>query len=235
MNLELIKKYEKEFLHMLHGGTLLSRVLTSDEDDEMYTIWYKVNECSEMKKWSSDYLFKLSDKEFEYYKPQFVIDDEYVEFRKALAEGKTVQYRTKYSNWVDYKDNNGINCNIFPSNKSVDSCYEYRIKPDEPKFKVGDYVRYIHTNSPKPLQIVNINCERYYFENAEIILRLDEIEKWEPKEGEVCIFWDNHSAGAFIDKFECLSNKGKYHTERSFWNNCMPFTGVIPPHMKESL
>lgn len=32
MNLNLIRKYETEFLHMLHGGTLLGRVMTSDEE-----------------------------------------------------------------------------------------------------------------------------------------------------------------------------------------------------------
>lgn len=91
MNLELIKKYEKEFLHMLHGGTLLSRVMTSDEDDEMYTIWCEVNACNDMNIWASDYLFTLSDRECKYYKPQFIINDEYVEFRKAKAEGKTIE------------------------------------------------------------------------------------------------------------------------------------------------
>ena len=101
MNLELIKKYEKEFLHMLHGGTLLSRVMTSDEDDEMYTIWYEVNACHSMEKWASDYLFRLSNKECEYYKPQFIINDEYVEFRKALADGKTIEelYYTPIEHW----------------------------------------------------------------------------------------------------------------------------------------
>lgn len=234
MNLELIRKYEKEFLHMLHGGNLLSRVMTSDKDDEMYTIWYKVNACNNMEKWSSEHLFNLTKKEYAYYKPQFVIDDEYVEFRKALAEGKTVQYRTKHSNWIDYKDNNGINCNIFSSNKSVASCYEYRIKPEEPKFKVGDWVHYIHDNNKKALCIDKFIDERYHFSNSSLMLREDEIEKWEPKEGEPCIFWNNSSHSAVIAIFIYKSN-WYYITKNNGYSNCMPFTGVLPPHMKESL
>ena len=211
MNLNLIRKYEKEFLHMLHGG----KVIFKPNDKQ---VWFDSTESPI--DWTVEGLY--------------VIDDMYSPYRTALAEGKTVQYRTKYSNWIDYKDNNGINCNIFSSNKSVASCYEYRIKPKEPEFKVGDYVRYIHANSPKPLQIVNINCERYYFENAKIILRVDEIEKWEPREDEVCIFWNNGSNTAVIAKLRYIVSTGTYRTEHSYWDNCMPFTGTLPPHMKVS-
>ncbi len=229
MNLELIRKYETEFLHMLHGGTLLGRVMTSDEDDEMYTIWYKVDDkVLALEKWTSDYLFRLSDKECEYYKPQFIINDEYVDFRKALAEGRTVQYMNSNGEIKSLDDWDNIGW------KKFKGCVEnYRIKPNEPKFKVGDYVRYIHTNSPKPLRISNINCERYYFENAGIILRIDEIEKWEPKEDEVCIFWDIDNMGAVIAKLLCITAAGKYRTEHNYWDNCMPFTGILPPHMKD--
>ena len=132
MNLELIKKYEKEFLHMLHGGTILSRVLTSDEDDETYTIWYEVNACNNMEKWSSDYLFNLSDIKCEYYKPQFIINDEYVEFRKALTEGKTVQFKSLIiQTWCTAQLSHTF------GNIPVSS---YRIKPEEPELKVGDTI-----------------------------------------------------------------------------------------------
>lgn len=163
-----------------------------------------------------------------------VLRDSYFPYRTALAEGKTVEVYATYGlkvldeqPWKLF----AIGCSTFDLPVEC-----YRIKPEEPKFKVGDFVRYIHTNSQKPLRIININCERYYFENAEIILRVDEIEKWEPKGGEVCIFWDNkHTNEAIIARYS--------HSERSFYyplkkpnscyQNCMPFIGTLPPHMKD--
>ena len=182
MNLELIKKYEKEFLHMLHGGKL--KYFTGRE-------WLSY---SSAEIWTGNNDLKI------------IIDDEYLPYRKALAEGKTVQYMNSNGEIKSLDDWGNIGW------KQFKGCVEnYRIKPDEPEFKIGDYVRYIHTNSPKPLQIVNINCERYYFENAKIILRLDEIEKWEPREGEVCIFWSDGTYSAVIGIFSNM-NQEKYVT-----------------------
>ena len=205
MNLELIKKYEKEFLHMLHGG----KVIMGKKDSITCTVkWYTsiLNPFVE----TSDSII-------------IVINDKYVELRKAKAEGRTIEelYYTPIEHWGKHLSGFAISLKML------------RIKPEEPKFKVGDYVRYIHTNSPKPLRIVNINCERYYFENAEIILRLDEIEKWEPREGEVCIFWNNDSNTAVIAKLRYIVSTGTYRTEHSYWDNCMPFTGALPPHIKD--
>ena len=199
MNLELIRKYEKEFLHMLYGGTLLFH-------SRYHGGWHTLPGDYQ---WDNDY--------------GFVINDEYVEFRKALADGKTIEerYYTPTDHWGKHLSGFAISPKML------------RIKPKEPEFKIGDYVRYIHANSPKPLQIVNINCERYYFENAKIILRLDEIEKWEPREGEVCIFWNNDSNTAVIAKLRYIVSTGTYRTEHSNWDNCMPFTGALPPHIKD--
>ena len=161
-----------------------------------------------------------------------LLKDSYFPYRIALAEGKTVQCNAR-------EGENDITYTAYGHLWWVDTTefkYAtrfYRIKPEEPKFKVGDFVRYIHTNSQKPLRIINIHCERYYFENAEIILRVDEIEKWEPKEGEICIFWDTINTGAVISKFSHMEQE-KYGTDLYTWNNCMPFTGTLPPHMKDN-
>ena len=212
MNLNLIRKYETEFLHMLHGGNILvkctDKLNVSHKD---YLDWHCDNDVFES---NLDYLI--------------VIDDMYSTYRKALTEGRTVQYMNSNGEIKSLDDWDNIGW------KKFKGCVEnYRIKPDEPKFKIGDYVRYIHANSPKPLQISNINCERYYFENAGIILRIDEIEKWEPREGEVCIFWNNDSNTAVIAKLRYIVSTGTYRTEHSYWDNCMPFTGALPPHIKD--
>ena len=207
MNLALIKKYEKEFLHMLHGGKL--KYFTGKE-------WLTY---SGVEMWTGNKDLKI------------VIDDVYCTYRIALAEEKTVEVYVLHGikaldeqPWRRF----AIGCSTFDLPVEC-----YRIKPEEPNFKVGDYVRYIHTNSPKPLRIIHIHWERYYFENAEIILRVDEIEKWEPKEGEVCLFWDSVDTGAVISKFSHMEQE-KYSTDLHTWNNCMPFTGALPPHMKDN-
>ena len=214
MNLELIKKYEKEFLHMLHGG----KVLMGKRDPITNTTKWYPSVLNPFVETSNTIVV--------------VIDDIYCTYRMALAEGKTIQFFNTKERLYDsskplhtWQDIDTICTHGIPS--------DYKIKPEEPEFKIGDYVRYIHTNSPKPLRIVNINCERYYFENAEIILRTDEIEKWEPREGEICIFWDAVDTGAVISKFSYMEQE-KYGTDLYTWNNCMPFTGILPPHMRDN-
>ena len=136
MNKELIKKYKKEFDHWLNEGSLLARVITSDEDDFLYTIWYEVdNKALALGEWTSDYLFNLTDIQTNYYKPQFIINDEYSIYRKALIEGKIIQFYDvteqhetdplldKYG-WRDFKSFTASSTFTFPIN-------EYRVKPDE--------------------------------------------------------------------------------------------------------
>ena len=219
MNLELIKKYEKEFLHMLHGGKL--KYFTGKE-------WLSY---SSAEIWTGNNDLKI------------VIDDVYCTYRTALAEGKQLQVNLahQYADTFGCLDNNGCYWQDYTTGNFILQPHCYQIKPEEPEFKIGDYVRYIHTNSPKPLRIVNINCERYYFENAEIILRVDEIEKWEPKEGEVCIFWkeDSEYNRAVIGRLKQILSNGNYVMDYGSgctvtYSKCMPFTGTLPPHMRES-
>lgn len=211
MNLELIKKYEKEFLHMLHGG----KVLMGKKDPITNTT-----------KWYPSVLnpfVETSDTTV------VVIDDEYCTYRKALAEGKTIEYSTiaNYKYPITRMDELEVLIKAYHSGK-----YIFRIKPEEPELKVGDWITVNGPTGTFTECISGIADDTYTLSGTNICYR-SQASKWEPKEDEVCIFWDNHSAGAFIDKFKYLSNNGKYHTERSFWNTCMPFTGILPPHMKD--
>ena len=113
MNKELIKKYKAEFDHWLDGGKLLQKqinLVIPAEWEEFLEDW----------DWPIDEL-------------AVIINDEYVEFRKALAEGKIIQYRNLkvnvFKNWQDL------------GNLKFNPNFEHRIKPEEPKFKVGDWVR----------------------------------------------------------------------------------------------
>lgn len=105
MNKELILKYKTEFDHWLNGGKLRHKA---------YGKWEQTNNI-----WSC----RTADI------AAVVIDDQYVEFRKALAEGKVVQiaglnpiaHPTIYKN--SYVDMAG---GLF--DKAIEL---YRIKPEE--------------------------------------------------------------------------------------------------------
>lgn len=102
MNKELILKYKTEFDHWLNGGKLRHKA---------YGKWEQTNNI-----WS----YRTSDI------AAVIIDDQYAEFRKALAEGKTVQKQDYYSRqWIDMKTAN--------FHGASDTHYEgvYRIKPEE--------------------------------------------------------------------------------------------------------
>lgn len=83
MNKELIKKYKKEFDHWLNGGSLLTKSF-SNCDITLY------EEVTDSNSWSNPHRV-------------YIINDEYVEFRKALCEGKTVQHISATTGeWVDF-------------------------------------------------------------------------------------------------------------------------------------
>jgi len=69
MNIQLIKKFEQEFEYMLIGGNLQ---FTEDKLN-----WFPF----ESKDWCK-----------QYQSIQIVIDDDFVKFRKALAQGQKVEY-----------------------------------------------------------------------------------------------------------------------------------------------
>ena len=209
MNLELIKKYEKEFLHMLHGG----KVLMGKKDPVTNTIKWYPSVLNPFVETSNTIVV--------------VIDDIYCTYRKALYEGKTVEVYVLYG--VKALDEQpwrrfARGCSTFDLPVEC-----YRIKPEEPKFKVGDWVRQgtrVFQYSYKDLQYDKDNPT--HCQND---------EKWDPKGGEVCIFWDNsHTNEAIIARYS--------HSERSFYyplrrpntcyQNCMPFIGTLPPHMKDN-
>lgn len=64
-----------------------------------------------------------------------------------------------------------------------------------------------------------------------------EPEKWQPKEGEWCWFWNNYNSyAAVIAKFAEILNKkymAKINSELVDYPNCAPFIGELPEHLKE--
>ena len=208
MNKQLINKYKPEFDYFLNEGKILYKHIHSNA-------WWNEDPWN----YSPSYITAI------------IINDEYSEFRKALAEGKIIQINnSKPETWIDIDTDKLANYN--PS--------FLRIKPDEPKFKVGDFVRYVHSTPAKALEINNINGNRYYFTNSEMSCVEHELELWTPVKGEWCWFYDNpdsrHSHLAqFYDMHKSSANSvltfmsGKVLA----WYYCEPFLNSLPSYLKD--
>jgi len=143
------------------------------------------------------------------YKDIYVQNDEYSEYRRALADGKTIQFYYEIHNvepkiegeWRDWS--------------SYGQCFEntikYRIKPKEPEFKVGDWV----TDKQDIWQ--HYACADY---DVEVAL-------WKPQVGELCVFWyeiDSYYIGRYSSTVKCDTHpyKDAVGYSASGWDNIAP-------------
>jgi len=218
MNKELIKKYKAEFDHWLNGGNVLRHELVTGSLILAHdTTWKTVPQS--MFGWGCNY-------------NTFIINDKYAEFRKALADGKTVEFRqTEEDLWTTA---NGlfhlpVQC--------------YRIKPDEPKFKVGDWVRVINSSIIFP--ILEENVSRYKninsnwdFNDGYDTYPKQKLEPWQPKLGEWCWFYA-HIEGEHLSLGKFLRRNGESYVyydialdEEVITFYCEPFIGTLPSIIK---
>ena len=218
MNKELINKYKHEFDHWLNEGSVL---INSDLG------WCPI--ATEFA-WSCNISVDAL----------LVINDEYVEFRKALTEGKTIQlneaekFADSNRGWVD------LSCKSFGKSTHLFPINYYRIKPDEPKFKVGDFVRYAYSTPARALEINNINGNRYYFTNSKMSCLKHELDPWTPVKDEWCWFYDNKDSkyshlAQFYDMN--ISEDNSLSTFMSSpitkWKCCEPFLNSRPSYLKD--
>jgi hypothetical protein len=190
MNKELIKKYKTEFDHWLYGGKLQVKFVNDP--------WEEAPED----------IFSYNVVNF-----VLVIDDEYVEFRKALAEGKAIECLDWNDKWQDLIENDIKFENIDLS--------RLRITPEDPKFKEGDWVR--DKVNGKVVQLTE------HFHPGGI-------ELWKPKNKEY--FWYKNDLVKFD---ESQTNAGlllhsargcSYHVPANFEKYCEPFIGNLPSNLK---
>ena len=199
MNTELIKKYKAEFDHFLNGGELLIRYY--DYEDREYKEWKEVDRNYN---WNDGSLYKA---------PQFIINDNFSELRKALCDGKTVQ--------AYYKFNDTWNDIIKPEFK--DNVSNYRIKPEEPKFKIGDFVRDIISGKVSQVNNEDIANGKY-----------SQVTKWEPSPRELCWFWSgNKLEEATLSKFHSYTKHGVFKTIYDHFKYCEPFLNSKPSWFKD--
>ncbi len=227
MNKELIKKYKAEFDHWLNGGAIQAFYKQDDEpkwwtDDD--SIYY-------------DNFSHIISKSLGLDDVIIVIDDEYIEFRKALVEGKTIQiaglnpvaHPTIYKN--SYVDMEG---DLF--DKAIEL---YRIKSEEPKFKECDWV--IHNGEYKKVTKVIDGCIDSLDNQPAVISKFDVLELWKPKNNEY--FWYKNdlvkfdetqtNAGLLLQSVRGCSYYGcSYYPSENFEDFCEPFIGNLPSNLK---
>ena len=221
MNKKLIITYFEEFKYWLNGGKILSKytLLAEWSDTQSEDIW-RVPDGGRSK-------------------VLIVIDDEYVEFRKALAEGKTVEYLDFRDEWRNLKEN----CRKL---EGVDLS-RLRVKPDVPKFKVGDWV--IHNGVYKQVTKVVDGLIDCLDNQVAVIMKDESLELWKPKEGEWCWVFNKLREVPVLrrvikveDNFKNRYDDEKYAkavrvsrgdalSDEVGYRFCEPFTGKLPTYI----
>ena len=212
MNKELIKKHKAEFDHWLNGGKLLAK-----HNNKGWINYYGEDIWTH----SAETLI--------------VIDDEYSMFRKALIEGESIEVlQTNTERWV----------NIGTIIESIKPEL-YRIKPnkpEEPKFKVGDWVRNRINEIGQILQEDYKGKGLYKISNThalkcEVGTSAKDLTIWVPKKGDWCWFSIKNripTIGQFLS-IEADGNR-KYsatfpntpHPFITYYDYCEPFIGNLP-------
>lgn len=211
MNKALILKYKTEFDYWLNSGNVQVYYKKDDEPK-----WLTDEECIEYE--SHDNFSHIIRNSLEPEDVLIIIDDEYIEFRKALAEGNTIQYyeciyqhemdvNLNRYDWLDWKS-------ATPSS-SFTKTLKYRIKPEEPKFKVGDWLIEIHSGSyAKVLEVFTQEVRvKLYDCNSIITTENTDFKLWKPQLGELVILDNKNDIISII----------KYNGE----TNVYPFIGEI--------
>ena len=212
MRKETILNYEKEFLAWCKGESILLGAPASIHEKTL--AWREVRDFNDWEPLDTVY----------------VLNDSYSTYRKALAEGKTIQMYCKYDGvppiWDDMTE-------VIKSIGFVMTKDNYRIKPEEPKFKVGDWVRDLRDNS-----VFQINSENF---NLKLSITNGVYIHWQPKKGEWC--WFLNKEIPVISQFHSLEIDGnrKYsatfpntpHPMIGYYEYCEPFLGQLPTNLQD--
>lgn len=146
-------------------------------------VWWTTTGATQSERWQLTYT-----PEFLYEHHLYVQNDEYAELRKAQADGKIIQYFIQ----GEWEDTSVIH-------KHVQDCSKYyRIKPDELKFKAGDWV--VTTDGIMKLgNLMNpqlANDKRIAIEVSKgwnWVYPENIIELWQPKNGEEVVCWSGNA------------------------------------------
>jgi len=166
-----------------------------------------------------------SDKWHLSYKPAFIELDTYVQndkhakARKWKADGKQLQRRTLWNDncnfnksWNDYDKSNTISTNHNGTE------VEYRIKPNEPKLKAGDWVIDNGNTNTEICQIrqIMLDCSVDDFDTR--------FKLWKPTKDEWCVFW-NDNTSYIIDEFKDMTADNINYVRKG---NPIAYTNIAP-------
>jgi len=146
---------------------------------------------------------------------KYAINDEFAKFRKAEADGKQIQYRMidHFERVGQYTDWTNTTMDEYDNSFQYDDV-EFRIKPDI-CIKPGDWVYVKYSNGLKKIA----RCD-------EKLPNLDDaisLEKWIPKCGETCVFWDNDGHNEyFIAQYKSKSSDGTFNYDEETFDNVAP-------------
>ena len=213
MRKETIIKYEKEFISWCKGESVLLGAPTSMHDRNL--IWREVKDLDDWKPLDTVY----------------VLNDSYSIYRKALAEGKVVEVAT------DYNDVDGY---IWKSMEDKEFHYfsidEIRIKPEGPKFKVGNWV--IHNGKYKRVTKAVDGYINSLDNEVAVIMKEESLELWEPEDEKY--FWYKNDLVRFHETqanlgllLESARGCSYYPAEKNFEDYCEPFIGKLPSNLKQ--
>ena len=155
-----------------------------------------------------------------------VIDDEYSMFRKALIEGESIEVlQSNTERWV----------NIGTIIESIKPEL-YRIKPNKPKFKVGDWV--IHNGVVKRVTKAVDGYIDSLDNEVAVIMKEESLELWEPEDEKY--FWYKNDLVRFHKTqanlgllLESARGCSYYPAEKNFEDYCEPFIGKLPSNLKQ--
>ena len=216
MNKELIKTYFEEFKHWLNGGNVQVYYKKDDEPK-----WLTDEECIEYE--GHDNFNHIMQNSLEPEDVLIIIDDEYIEFRKALAKGKAVEYLDFKNEWRDLREN---------CRKLEGVCLSrLRVKPEEPKFKTGDWV--IHNGVTKRVTKAVDGYIDSLDNEVAVIMKEESLELWEPEDKKY--FWYKNDLVRFHETqtnlgllLESARGCSYYPAEKNFEDYCEPFIGNLP-------
>ena len=107
-----------------------------------------------------------------------------------------------------------------------------KYKPDEPKFKVGDFVKFIDISNNHPKQIIKIEDEVAYTEFNKCLLT--QLILWAPVKDEWCWFYDIKSVkSAALAQFKEMNNEYFMSITDTSWKYCEPFLNSLPSYLKD--
>ena len=221
MNKKLIKTYKTEFDHWLNGGNVQVYYKKDDEPK-----WLTDEECIEYE--GHDNFNHIIQNSLEPEDVLIIIDDEYIEFREAIAKGKAVEYLDFKNEWRDLKEN---------CRKLEGVCLSrLRIKPEGPKFKTGDWV--IHNGVAKRVTKAVDGYIDSLDNEVAVIMKEESLELWEPEDGKY--FWYKNDLVKFHETqinlgllLESARGCSYYPAEKNFEDYCEPFIGKLPSNLKQ--